>query len=478
MSDTKNVSETENVNDTKDLKPTGRGLHPYARRYEVHDALPEQGVAREQILRELAEMAHGEDERGHTGKVSGSIYSGDEEHYAFLTQAFGFFGHVNVLQRDMYPSATKLEAEIIAMTAGMLHGDDDTGGVVTSGGTESLMSAMLAYREWGRAAKGIEHPQVILPVTAHPALHKGAHYFGIEVVHAPVDDDYAVDVDFVRAHISPRTVALVGSAGTYPHGVVDPITELGALALGHDLGFHVDGCLGGFILPWARELGYDVPAFDLAVPGVTSISADTHKYGYALKGSSVLLYRPASLRRHQYFTITSWPGGTYTSPGMSGSRSGGILAATWAALVSLGREGYLRIASDIFTTADSVKAAVAALPELRVMGKPWFNVAFTSDVVNIFHVNDFLATRGWRMNGLQLPPALHFCVTRPNTRAGVVESFATDLADAVAYAKDPPTETPRSGAMYGATGSRPPEEQMVSSLFGYMDAIHEVGPRS
>jgi sphinganine-1-phosphate aldolase len=464
------------MSDTKNLRPIGRGLHPYAGRYEVHVALPERGAPREQVLRELSEMAHAEDERGYTGRVSGSIYSGDEEHYAFLTEAFGFFGHANVLQRDMYPSATKLEAEIIAMTAGMLHGDDDTGGVVTSGGTESLMSAMLTYREWGKAAKGIDHPQVILPVTAHPALHKGAHYFGLEVLDAPVDDEYVVDVDAVRKLIGPRTVALVGSAGTYPHGTIDPIVALGELALTHDLGLHVDGCLGGFILPWGPELGYAVPPFDLAVPGVTSISADTHKYGYALKGSSVLLHRPKSLRRHQYFSITSWPGGAYTSPGMSGSRSGGILAATWAAMVSLGREGYLRIAGDIFATAEAVRAAVAALPELRVLGRPWFNVAFTSDVVNIFHVNDHLAACGWRMNGLQLPPALHFCVTRPNTKPGIVEAFAADLAAAVAYAKNPSLGPPKSGAMYGATGARPPAEEVVAGMFAFMDAIHEVGP--
>ena len=463
------MSETKNPR-------TGRSLHPYAGRYEVHATMPEKGVDREQVLRELAEMAREEDEHGHSGKVSGSIYSGDDDHYAFLTQAFAPFGHVNVMQRDMYPSATKIESEIVAMTASLLHGDDDTGGVVTSGGTESLVSAMLAYREWGRAVKGIDRPEVIVPVTAHPALYKGAFYFGIEVVQAPVDDDFAVDLDFVRQRIGRHTVALVGSAGTYPHGVIDPIAALGELAQEHDLGLHVDGCLGGFILPWGRELGYDVPPFDLSVPGVTSISADTHKYGYALKGSSVLLYRPLSLRRYQYFSMPSWPGGTYTSPGMSGSRSGGLLASTWAAMVSLGREGYLRIARDIFSTADRVAAAVRSIPELRVLGRPWFNVAFTSDVVNIYHVNDHLASKGWRMNGLQLPPALHFCVTRPNTQPGVVETFAADLADAVEYAKDPSLGAPRSGALYGGSGERPEDAEIVTTMFRYLDAIHEVGP--
>ena len=449
-------------------------LHPYAGRFPVNDHLPKEGRARDEILAEITAMAEEEDLRYKGGQVSGSIYSGDEEHYAFLTEAFHRFAHANVLQRDMYPSATKMESEIVAMTADMLHGDDDTGGVVTSGGTESLMNAMLVYRELGRATKGIDDPQVILPVTAHPALDKGCHYFGIEMVKAPVKDDFTVDVDWVAEHIGPRTVALVGSAGTYPHGLIDDIPALGALAQQHELGLHVDGCLGGFILPWGNELGYDVPPFDLGVPGVTSISADTHKYGFALKGTSVLLYRPKELRHHQYFMATDWPGGMYSAPGMSGSRSGGIIAATWASMVSLGREGYLGISRDIFATAAGLLDAISAIPELRVLGRPWFNVAFASaGELDIYHVNDHLVSKGWRLNGLQLPPALHFCVTRPNTQPGVVDRFASDLRDAVTYAKSPPEGRPRSGASYGAA-DRPPAEKVRASMARYLDATYDV----
>ena len=305
-------------------------LHPYAGRYPVNERMPERGLERDGLLAALAEMAAEEDRRGDEGRVSGSIYSGDHEHYAFQVAAFGHFAHANVLQRDMYPSATKMEAEIIAMTADMLHGDDTTGGLLTSGGTESLVTAMLTYREWARNTRGIERAQVIMPVTGHPGHSKAFHYFGIEPIIAPVTADQTVDVDFVREHIGPRTVALVGSAGTYPHGVIDPIPALGELAVEHGIGLHVDGCLGGFILPWAEECGYPVPPFDLAVPGVTSMSADTHKYGYGLKGSSVLLFRPKELRREQYVVIDSWPGGLYASPGMSGSRSGGLIAARFS----------------------------------------------------------------------------------------------------------------------------------------------------
>ncbi len=254
----------------------------------------------------------------------------------------------------MYPSATRFEGEIIAMTGDMLHAPLlESGapcGVLTSGGTESLMNPLLVYREWGRE-RGITAPNVVLPVTAHPALAKGAHYFGIELRKAEVTDLFVADMASVRSLVDENTVALVGSAGTYPHGLVDPIDEMSALAVERGINLHVDGCLGGFILAWGEELGYPVPMFDFRLPGVTSISADTHKYGFSLKGSSVLLYRSAELRRLQYFIVPDWPGGLYTSPGMSGSRSGGIIAAAWAAMVGLGREGYLAIAGEIFSTA-------------------------------------------------------------------------------------------------------------------------------
>ena len=457
-------------------------LHPYAGRFEVHATMPDEPVSREQILDELRQMSTEEDRKGDTGRVSGSIYSGDHDHYHFQVEAFGYYGHANVLQRDMYPSATKMEAEIIAMTADILHGDENTGGLVTSGGTESLVTAMLAYREWGRNTKGIPRPQIIMPITAHPGHSKAFHWFDIDAVIAPVDENQKVDLDFVRANINEHTVALVGTAGTYPHGVIDPIPELGQIALEHGLGLHVDGCLGGWILAWAKELGYEHTPFDLSVPGVTSISADTHKYGYALKGSSVLLFRPKELRSEQYLLIDDWPGGAYASPGMGGSRSGGLISATWASLLSFGKSGYRKIAADIFRTADEIRAAVVAHPELTLVGDSLWNIAFTTTPesgLDIFHVNDGLADLGWRMNGLQFPPALHFCVTRPNTQDGVTEDFARDLAKAVSYAQHPNGTMPRSGAMYGAGGAaRPAVDQMKKASAARLDAIHEVGPLS
>jgi glutamate/tyrosine decarboxylase-like PLP-dependent enzyme len=361
------------------------------------------------------------------------------------------------------------------MAAALLHGGEDACGVLTFGGSESLFDAVLVYRERGRT-RGIDAPQVVVPVTAHVAIAKAAHYLGVEVVTAPVTDEFVVDADAVRDLIGPRTVALFGSAGTYPHGLIDPIEELGRLALEHDVGLHVDGCLGGLILPWGERLGLDLPRWDFRVPGVTSISADTHKYGYAPKGTGVMLYADRELRRLQYFAYPDWPGGLYASPGIAGSRSGGLIAATWAAMVTLGERGYLDVARRIFAAGAEIRTAVERLPELALIGDPTFCVAWRSDSLDIYHVNDALKDRGWRMNSLQLPPALHFCVTLPNTQPGVTAAFAEDLRAAVAYAQDPPSPTPRSGAVYGGAGTPEGNVAVSEMLMGVLDAWYEPAP--
>jgi len=424
---------------------------PYADQYPIHRQLPALGTDRSVLLGQLQGMADAEDSTWENGQCSGTMYCGDHDHYDFLNEAFSKFSHVNALQRDMCPSATKFESEIIAMTLDMLGAgslDSTPGGLVTSGGTGSITHAMLAYREANAART--RRPNVIKPETAHPAFSKAGHLLGIEVRVAPVDPlTTRVDLDWVAAHIDDDTVALIGSACNYGYGTVDPIAELGQLALEHGTGLHVDGCLGGFLLPFGRELGYDIPAFDFSVPGVTTISADTHKYGYALKGASVLCFADYQLRDSQYFYQTDWTGGKYCSPGMDGSRSGGLLAATWAAMVSLGREGYLHYAKAIFETSAAMQREVARHPELRLMGQPSFLFSFTADDYDVYHVNDFLRTRGWRLNGQQYPNALHMAVTRPQTQPGVVERWGVDLADAVAYARAHAAEPAQSSAIYG-----------------------------
>jgi glutamate/tyrosine decarboxylase-like PLP-dependent enzyme len=382
------------------------------------------------------------------------MYCGDRDHYAFLTEAFGLFAHQNALQRDMCPSATKFEGEIIAMVLDLMHADAVTdatpAGMVTSGGTGSILHAVLAYRDHAREERGVERPNFVKPETGHPAFDKACRLFGIEMRRAPVDPERTTVAPADLAElIDDQTIAIVGSACNYGYGTIDPIEELGALASERGVGLHVDSCLGGFILPFAEELGIDIPRFDFRVQGVTSMSADTHKYGYALKGTSTVLFRDRTLRNASYFFLPDWSGGKYFSPGMEGSRSDGLLAATWASLVNVGRDGYHDYAERIFATSASMQDAVRSHPELRLLGEPTFLFAFTSDEFDVYHVNDFMKERGWRFNGLQYPNALHMAVTRPQTQPGVAETFAADLAAAVAYAREHAGEDPQSAAIYG-----------------------------
>jgi sphinganine-1-phosphate aldolase len=445
---------------------------PYADRFPVHRTLPEEGTPREQVLTELRAMALQEDAFWETGKCSGTMYSGDHEHYRFLTEAFGMFAHVNVLQRDMCPSATKLEGEILAMALDLLHAEAVTGttpaGLVTSGGSGSILHAMLAYRE-AAAARGRTGLNVVKPETGHPAFDKACRLLGLELRTVPVDPvTTVVEPERMAAAIDDQTVAVVGSACNYGYGTIDPIEALSDLALDRGVGLHVDGCLGGFILPFGQELGVDIPVFDFRLPGVTSISADTHKYGYAFKGSSTVLFRDRALRDAQYFHLPGWSGGKYMSPGIEGSRSGGLLAATWAAMVQLGREGYLACARDIFATADALKDVVRSHAELRIMGAPTFCFSFTSDEFDIYHVADHMRGRGWRFNGQQYPDAIHMAVTRPQTRPGLVGVFAGDLTDAVQYAKEMEAagKPAFSGAIYGGVpgGMSPEAEEFIVAV--------------
>lgn len=453
------------------------GIYPYRGQGANYRRIPDQPRDRAEVLAAITAMAAAEDAAGDRGRVSGSLYCGDHDHYAYLGAVFSQFSHANVLQRDMYPSATKFEGEIIAMVLDLLHGDAGACGVVTSGGSESLITALYAYRESARE-RGVTEPNLVMPVTAHVALDKGAHWLGIEVRHAPLTDAHTADVAAMADLVDDQTVALVASAGDYAHGLIDPVEDIAALGAGRGIGVHVDGCLGGLLWPWAEELGYPVPRWDFRVPGVTSISADTHKYGYALKGSSTLLYRDKDLRRHQYFTYPDWPGGLYLSPGLAGSRSGGLIAATWAAMVTTGRSGYLAAARDILATAAEIRAGVEAIDGVRVMGDPLFLIAFDAEDpdIDIYLVNDALKKSGWRMNALQLPPALHFCVTRPNTQPGVAQAFLADLRAAVQYARDNCGKPAESGAMYGMGSSPQAHEALDSVMTGVLDAMHEVAP--
>jgi glutamate/tyrosine decarboxylase-like PLP-dependent enzyme len=371
----------------------------------------------------------------------------------------------------------KFESEVVAMTADMLGAattSDAIVGTVTSGGTESILMAMKAYRD--RA--GIAQPEMVLPDSAHVAFDKAAQYFGYRQVRVPVGADYAADVDAMTRAVSKRTVVVVGSAPGFPHGVIDPIAELSDMARERGIGFHSDACLGGFVLPWAAQLGYEAPPFDFRLPGVTSMSADTHKYGYAAKGTSVVLYRGRELRHHQYYVTTEWPGGLYFSPTMAGSRPGALLASAWAAMVSMGDMGYQRAAEAILATGAAIRDGVDAIPELSVLGDPLWVIAFTSHQVNIYEVMARMAERGWSLNGLHLPEAVHLAVTLRHTQDGVADAFLHDLREAVAAAKAAGLE-PQTGAapMYGMAATFPARGAVAELLRRYVDRLYRVNPK-
>ena len=267
-------------------------LKPYKDSFTAFTQIPKIGRARPDILHEMESMRAQEEAQWKDGFVSGAVYNGDPEHIEFLNHVYAIHSQSNPLHADVWPSATKFEAEIVAMTADMLGGTgQDVCGTVSSGGTESIMLAVKTYRDQAREKKGITRPEMIVPVTAHAAFDKASQYFNIKMIHIPVDANFRADVNAAQKAITRNTVVIVGSAPSFPHGTIDPIEELSKLACERGIGFHTDACLGGFVLPWAEKLGYPVPPFDFRLPGVTSMSADTHKFGYAAKGTSVVLYR-------------------------------------------------------------------------------------------------------------------------------------------------------------------------------------------
>ena len=345
---------------------------------------------------------------------SESTGSGNVAHEKLVADAWKIFMHTNAINPTAYHSLRRFETEVLSMCAWMLNGDAQVAGTLTSGGTESVLMAVKTYRD--RARKLCPHittPNMIAPTTIHPAFEKAAHYFGVEVIHIGLTDDYRVDVAAVAKAINSNTILLIGSAPQYCHGVVDPIEALSDLALSRGLPLHVDACFGGFMMPWLEKLGCKIPLWDFRVPGVTSISADIHKYGYCPRGASVVLYRNAELRAHQFFAYPSWPGGLFGSPAMAGSRPGGMIAAAWTAMVAMGQEGYLNIARDVLEVTQKIVKVVDATKGIRLVTRPDMTaLAIMSDdpKVSILALADVMEGKGWQMERQQCPDSLHVSV--------------------------------------------------------------------
>ncbi|HYD39257.1 MAG TPA: aminotransferase class V-fold PLP-dependent enzyme [Anaeromyxobacter sp.] len=455
-------------------------VKPYRGRLPDVSRLPAEGRPREELLAAIDALTAEEAPRWRDGRVSGAVYHGDPEHAAFLAEVYAKHLQTNPLHADVWPSIAKFEVEIVAMTAALLGGDPAEPrrdrrvvGAVTSGGTESILLAMKAYRDRARA-RGLERPEIVAPTTAHVAFDKASQLFDMPIRRVPVGADGAGDPRAMRRAVTRRTAVLVASAPAFPHGLVDPVPALAELAARRGIGLHVDACLGGFVLPFARKLGYAVPPFDFSVPGVTSMSADTHKYGYAPKGTSVVLYRGADLRAYQWFTSTDWPGGLYLSPTLAGSRPGALSAAAWAAMLSLGERGYLEATRRILEAAARMKEAIRAVPGLRLVGDPLFVVAFTSETLDVYRVLEGMSRRGWSLNGLQRPPAVHLAVTLRHAQPGVVERFRTDLAAATEEARAAPAaEGGGMAPVYGLAGRLPLRGVVDDMLRAYLDMLYD-----
>lgn len=419
--------------------------------------IPEKGMDKKEVL-DLMKSFRADDAKYKEGKTWSLVYYLGEEHTGFLKDAYGLYFSENALNPMAFLSLKRFESEVIRMTAGMLNGDENVVGAMTSGGTESCLLAVKTYRDRARKKKPwIRKPEMILPESIHAAFEKASEYFNVKAVHAPLDKDYRVSVKAVKKLINRNTIMIVGSAPGYPQGVVDPIEELGVLAQKKKIPLHVDSCLGGFLLPFVEKLGYPVPAFDFRVPGVCSISADIHKYGFAAKGASTILYRNMELMKHQLYVYENWSGGIYASPALLGTRPGGAIAAAWASLKAIGESGYLENARKIMETTARLIDGISSIPELEIVGAPHmgvFSYISKSRDVGIYAVADQMEERGWRIDRQQKPESLHSMVTPRH--AAIVDKYLSDLRDSVGHVKKNPELASRGGAaMYGMISKIP-----------------------
>jgi glutamate/tyrosine decarboxylase-like PLP-dependent enzyme len=391
--------------------------------------IPAHGRDAAELLAEI-EARHADDIDWRGGHAFSLVYNvGDHVHEELIEQVGLRYLHDNALNPFKYPSVLQMELDVIAMACQLL-GTEPNCGSMSSGGTESIFLAVQVARDHARATRGIAEPQLLTPSTAHPAFAKAAKYLDIEHVRVPVGPDGRADVAATEAAITERTGLVVGSAPCYPYGVIDPIAELAGLAAERGILFHTDACLGGWILPWWERLGEEVAPWDFRVPGVTSISADIHKYGYTFKGASTVCYRSRDLLEHQFFWYDDWPGGLYASGTSAGTRSAAPIAGAWAAINHLGEDGYLRLTEQVRATTRKLQAGIAGIDGLRITHEPDLSLfEFGSDTLDIGAVGDVMDDRGWNLDRQQ--GGLHLMISP--FHAEVADRFLADLADAAAH---------------------------------------------
>lgn len=392
--------------------------------------IPKTGRAWEDIRNSLIE-AKKDDFSWRDGKLPLYVYYDDDELLRVSKEAFNLYFSENALGRKAFPSLVRLEDDIVSMALQLFNGGPQATGTFTSGGTESQFLAVKAARNKARAdRRGLSEPNIVVPQTCHPSISKAAHYLGLKVIRVPVTDEFRADPEAMAAAITDETIMLVASAPGYTHGVFDPVAELGALALERDLWLHVDACLGGFLAPFAKLEGYPIPDFDFSLPGVTSLAADVHKYGFSAKGASILLLCEDRLRACQRFEFRDWPRGVYATDTFLGSRAGGPAASAWAVMNYLGEEGYRRIARTIMGTKAELVCGIEGIPGLEVVRPSELCMLLyrsCDPAVDTNAVAEGMASRGWFMGRCLEPVAIHFALNP--VHAPIVKQYLTDLAE-------------------------------------------------
>eukprot|EP01099_Mayorella_cantabrigiensis_P001700 TRINITY_DN1754_c0_g1_i1.p1 TRINITY_DN1754_c0_g1~~TRINITY_DN1754_c0_g1_i1.p1 ORF type:complete len:551 (-),score=135.33 TRINITY_DN1754_c0_g1_i1:124-1608(-) len=444
--------------------------------------IPERGIPKDELV-QLLKTLRKSDANAKDGNTFAYVYENVviPEHEEVINLANQLFLNENALNPAVFPALRKFETEAVKMTASMLNAPPSAVGSMTSGGTESILVAVKTYRDYYRATRPeILEPVMIIGATGHPAWHKGAKYFGLRIIVVPSNPNtQEIDVNAMERAITSDTILLIASAPQYPHGIVDPIEDIGQLAQKHGVSLHVDACVGGFMLPWVEKLdaNHHLPKWDFRVPGVSSMSADLHKYGYAPKGSSVVVYRNSELRKYQFYVMTDWPGGLFVSPMTTGTRGGGAIASGWSSLVHLGSEGFLKVQSQVLQTAKYLINSINQIEGLQVIGDPQMTLLSFKSVdetsFSIHVVADLMEERGWTIERQQLPDSIHLTVMPTHDR--IKEKFIGDLKECVKFAKSDKTlKAKGTAALYGLVASIPDKAIVENFLLTFLDKVYRV----
>ncbi|KAG6800804.1 sphingosine-1-phosphate lyase [Apis mellifera caucasica] len=437
--------------------------------------LPEKGLKPKEVLERVKQCVQLGDYNWKDGKVSGAIYRVDINLLQLMGDIYSIASYTNPLHPDVFPGICKMEAEVVKIACNLFHGDNASCGTMTSGGTESILLACKTYRDYARHVKGIKNPEIIMPVTAHSAFDKAAQYLKLKVRSVPVDQhSYTVCIKSMEKAITRNTIMLVGSAPNFPYGTMDNIQAISDLGVKYNIPVHVDACLGGFLICFMKNAGFDISPFDFKLSGVTSISADTHKYAYAPKGSSLILYRNKKIRHYQYTITTDWPGGIYGSPTVSGSRAGGVIASCWATLMYFGYNEYLESTKKIIKTTRYIEQRLRKLKGIFIFGTPATSViALGSNDFHIYKLSEALNAKGWNLNTLQFPCGIHLCVTYVHTQSGVADQFLSDVeTELEEILKNPETPVEGKFAIYGMSQSIPDRSIVGDFAKCFLDSMY------